>query len=129
VTTIIEKMRQAARALKSEIAVLAAAVRDGRTPWYAKALGALIIGYALSPIDLIPDFIPVLGLLDDLILLPLGIWAVRRMIPAAVLAEHRAKIAVGARLPPNRRAAAVIIVLWLVGVVLTGWWLWQHFAR
>jgi uncharacterized membrane protein YkvA (DUF1232 family) len=129
VTTIIEKMRQAARALKSEIAVLAAAVRDGRTPWYAKALGALIIGYALSPIDLIPDFIPVLGLLDDLILLPLGIWAVRRMIPAAVLAEHRAKIAAGARLPPNRRAAAVIIVLWLVGVVLTGWWLWQHFAR
>ena len=68
---MIEKMRTWARALKAEIAVLAAAVRDARTPWYAKVLGVIIVAYALSPIDLIPDFIPVLGYLDDLLLLPL----------------------------------------------------------
>ena len=105
-SSMIEKLKGWARALKAEIAVLAAAVRDPRTPWYAKLLGVIIVAYAVSPIDLIPDFIPVLGLLDDLLLLPLGIWAVRRMIPAEVMAEHRASVAAGARLPPNSIAAA-----------------------
>ena len=76
---------------KRETLVLYHACRDVRTPWYAKALGIAVIAYALSPIDLIPDFIPVLGLLDDLVIVPLGVLAVRALIPDEVLAEHRAR--------------------------------------
>ena len=123
---MIEKMRTWARALKAEIAVLAAAVRDPRTPWYAKVLGVIIVAYALSPIDLIPDFIPVLGYLDDLLLLPLGIWLVRRMIPADVMAEHRASVAAGTRLPPNRMAAAAIVALWVISLTFAAWWVWNR---
>ncbi len=123
---MIEKMRTWARALKAEIAVLAAAVRDARTPWYAKVLGVIIVAYALSPIDLIPDFIPVLGYLDDLLLLPLGIWLVRRMIPADVMAEHRASVAAGTRLPPNRMAAAAIVALWVISLTFAAWWVWNR---
>jgi len=123
---MIEKMRTWARALKAEIAVLAAAVRDARTPWYAKVLGVIIVAYALSPIDLIPDFIPVLGYLDDLLLLPLGIWLVRRIIPADVMAEHRASVAAGTRLPPNRMAAAAIVALWVISLTFAAWWVWNR---
>jgi uncharacterized membrane protein YkvA (DUF1232 family) len=123
---MFEKIRIWARALKGEIAVLAAAIRDPRTPWYAKLLGVIIVAYALSPIDLIPDFIPVLGYLDDLLLLPLGIWAVRRMVPASVMAEHRANVASGTRLPPNRLAAAIVVMLWAAGLAFAVWWCWPR---
>ena len=124
VEEIRRKIETWARALKAELVVLAAAVRDERTPWYAKALGIFIVAYALSPIDLIPDFIPVIGFLDDAILLPAGLWAVRRMIPEAVMAEHRAKTEPGARLPANRTAAAVIVALWVLGIAIFMRWLW-----
>ncbi len=75
--------------MKQEAAALYHACRDPRTPWYARALGIGVIAYALSPIDLIPDFIPLLGLIDDLVIVPLGVLAVRAMIPPGVLAEHR----------------------------------------
>jgi uncharacterized membrane protein YkvA (DUF1232 family) len=123
---MIAKIRSWARTLKAEIAALAGAVRDPRTPWYAKLLGIVIVAYALSPIDLIPDFIPVIGFLDDAILLPLGIWAVLRMIPADVMVEHRANVADGTRLPANRIAAVVIIALWIAGLTFAGSWAWQH---
>jgi uncharacterized membrane protein YkvA (DUF1232 family) len=84
--------REKARALKREVHALTLACRDPRTPWPAKALGAAVIAYALSPIDLIPDFIPVLGQLDDLILVPLGVLAVRAMIPEHILAEYRERV-------------------------------------
>ncbi len=126
---MLEKIRAWARALKSEIAILASAVRDARTPWYAKALGIVIVAYAVSPIDLIPDFIPVLGFVDDAILLPLGLWAVRRMIPVAVMAEHRAGAAPGAKLPASRTAAAVIVTLWLLGSAYFATWLWDAAGR
>lgn len=84
--------KEKARALKREALALNLACRDPRTPWYAKALGAAVLAYALSPIDLIPDFIPVLGWLDDLILVPLGVLAVRALIPAGVLAECRERV-------------------------------------
>ena len=116
------------RALKSEIAVLASAVRDPRTPLLAKLLGFFIVAYALSPIDLIPDFIPVLGYLDEAMLLPIGLWAVRRMIPADVLAEHRARVVPGARLPLNKHAAVVaavvIVAIWLIALAAVSHWLW-----
>jgi uncharacterized membrane protein YkvA (DUF1232 family) len=89
-------------------------------------LGVIIVAYALSPIDLIPDFIPVLGYLDDLLLLPLGIWLVRRMIPADVMAEHRASVAAGTRLPPNRMAAAAIVALWVISLTFAAWWVWNR---
>ncbi len=91
--------------------------RDPRTPWYAKALAVAVAGYAFSPIDLIPDFIPVLGYLDDLILVPAGLWLVLRLIPPHVLAEHRATAEAATR-PVSRLAAAVVITLWIAFVVV-----------
>lgn len=125
---MIEKIRIWAKALKAEIAALAAAVRDARTPWPAKVLGLVVVAYALSPIDLIPDFIPIIGFLDDAILLPLGIWLVLRLIPREVMAEHRASVAAGRRLPPNRVAAAVIIGLWIAGLGFAAHWLWRAYS-
>lgn len=121
---MLERLRAFARSLKAEIAVLASALRDPRTPLAAKVLGAAVVAYALSPIDLIPDFIPVLGYLDDLILLPLGLWCVRRLIPEAVLAEHRARVPAGTRLAPSRAAAFAIVAIWIVSIALAAHWLW-----
>ncbi len=113
-------LRSRARKLKSEIFALYLALRDPRTPWYAKAFGALVVAYAFSPLDLIPDFIPVLGYLDDVILLPVGIWLTIRMIPPAVLDESRARaeIELRGRRPTNRAAAVVIILLWAGSIAL-----------
>ncbi len=116
-------LRERASALKKETLALFIAVRDRRTPWYAKALGVLVVGYALSPIDLIPDFIPILGYLDDVILVPLGITIVLRLIPAGVMEDARR--AVPARFPsgsPNSRiAAAVVITVWAAALGLVIW--------
>lgn len=116
---MLSRLRAWAGALKREVAALAGAARDPRTPLAAKLLALAIVAYALSPIDLIPDVIPVLGMLDDLLLLPLGIWLVVRLIPAGVLAEHRAA-AGQARLAPSRAGAAIVVSLWVLaaGLVL-----------
>jgi uncharacterized membrane protein YkvA (DUF1232 family) len=117
------RWREGARSLKRESAAMYFALRDPRTPWYAKVAAACVVAYALSPIDLIPDPIPVLGYLDDLILLPIAIWVVRRLIPSAVLAEGRAKAeadAVGA--PGIGMAGAVVIVLlWAATIAAIAW--------
>ncbi len=117
----LEEWKQWAGRLKSETYALYIAYRDPRMPWYAKLFAALVVGYAFSPIDLIPDFIPVLGYLDDLILVPLGVALAVRMIPEDVLSESRQKaremIERGER-PVSRAAAAVIVVLWLALAVL-----------
>jgi uncharacterized membrane protein YkvA (DUF1232 family) len=106
-------------ALKIETLALYRACRDPRTSWYAKALGAVVVGYALSPIDLIPDFIPLIGYLDDLLIIPLGIMLVRRMIPPAVMGDARARarneLAPGST---HRLAAAVVIAIWVIVPVL-----------
>jgi uncharacterized membrane protein YkvA (DUF1232 family) len=109
------KLRDWARALKGEILALWFAIRDPRTPWPARLLGALVIGYAISPIDLIPDFIPVLGYLDDVILLPLGLALVRRLIPAEVMADARARAQqqTGAPRPRSVAAAVCVILVWI----------------
>ena len=88
-----ESWKRRALAWKREATVLYRACRDPRTPWAARVLGIAVVAYALSPIDLIPDFIPVLGFLDDLVIVPLGLLAVRAMIPKPVLAEHRERLA------------------------------------
>ena len=123
---MIERLRTWARALKRNIAVLALAARDPAVPLAAKLLAGAVAAYALSPIDLIPDFIPVLGLLDDLLLLPAGIWLVLRMIPPEVLADLRMRAEAQAQLPRSRVAAAVIVGFWVLGV---GWSAWMVFGR
>ena len=96
-------------------------------PWYAKLLAACVVGYAFSPIDLIPDFVPILGYLDDLVLVPLGIALAIKLIPPSVLDECRAKARdlVDSRKPVNRLAAAIIVAIWLL---LAGSLLWKAIA-
>src|SRR3979409_978890 len=86
---VASKLKDWARAIKRDVHAIYLAARDPRVPWYAKALALCVAGYALSPIDLIPDFIPVIGYLDDLVIVPLGMWATISLIPADVLAEYR----------------------------------------
>src|SRR6188472_2135480 len=93
------KLKDWARSIKRDVHAIYLAARDPRTPWYAKALAVCVAGYALSPIDLIPDFIPVIGYLDDLIIVPLGILAVVKLIPPEVMAESRAAAALAAERP------------------------------
>ena len=117
---MLDRMRQRARRLKAEIYALYLAYRDPRTPWYARLFAAGVVAYAFSPLDLIPDFIPILGFLDDLILVPLGIVLALRMIPAPVMAECRQRAAETLRegRPTNWLAAGVIIAIWLVFAAL-----------
>lgn len=111
----LEKWKQKATTLKSEVYTLFLAYKDPRVPWYAKAFSAVVVGYAFSPIDLIPDFVPVLGYLDDLVLVPLGIALAIKMIPPEVLAECReeSEAVMAQGKPVNKSAAAVIILLWV----------------
>jgi uncharacterized membrane protein YkvA (DUF1232 family) len=122
------RLRRWARAVKRDVLAIWIAARDPRVPWYAKALALVVAGYALSPLDLIPDFIPVLGYLDDLILVPAGILLVRRLIPAELLAEHRAAAERMAGHPTSRTAAAVIVAVWVAAVALTAWLAWPTLA-
>jgi uncharacterized membrane protein YkvA (DUF1232 family) len=123
--------QQRARLLKRETYALLLAYRDPRVPWYAKLWVACVVAYALSPIDLIPDFIPVLGYLDDLILVPLGIALALRLIPPEVMADSRARAeqALAENRPQSRIAAVVIIAIWLLLAGLTGFLLMRAFRR
>jgi uncharacterized membrane protein YkvA (DUF1232 family) len=117
--------REKARALKRETYAVYLACRDPRVPWYGRLLAACIVGYAFSPIDLIPDFVPVLGYLDDLILIPLGIALLLKVIPSEVMAEcrQRAAVVMAGGKPKNWIAAGIIVLIWIGlaigGVILT----------
>ena len=117
---VVERLERWARRLKAEVYALYLAYRDPRVPLYARVFAALVVGYAFSPIDLIPDVIPVLGYLDDLILVPLGVALAIRMIPAPVLAEcrERAREVMAAGKPVNRVAAAVVVAVWIALALL-----------
>lgn len=119
------KLKDWARAIKRDVHALYLAGRDPRVPWYAKALAIAVAGYALSPIDLIPDFIPVLGLLDDIIIVPLGIMLVVWLIPPPIMAEHRASATAAQEAPVSRTAAIVVVSIWLVCICLAGWLAWR----
>src|SRR5262245_44000873 len=119
-------LRKWAEAVARDVTAVYLARRDPRVPWYAKVLALGVAAYAVSPIDLIPDFIPALGLLDDLVLLPLGILLVVALIPPDVMAEHRARA--GERPPASRTAAAVIVGIWLALAGLAGWALWRRYG-
>ncbi len=121
----IDSWKIRAKRLKSEVYALYLASRDPRTPWYAKVFAAFVIGYALSPIDLIPDFIPVVGYLDDLIIVPAGIVLLLKMIPKEVMDDCRAKAqAQPASKKRNWIAAAVIVMIWLLAIYITLRLLW-----
>jgi uncharacterized membrane protein YkvA (DUF1232 family) len=116
----LERWKRKARQLKREIYAVYLAYRDPRVPWYVKIFAACVVGYAFSPIDLIPDPIPVLGYLDDLVLIPLGIFLAVKMIPAEVMVESREKASqiLDQRKHVNWVAAGVIAVIWLCLAVL-----------
>ena len=113
--------------LKAETYALYLAYRDPRVPWVAKVLAAMVVGYAFSPIDLIPDFIPVLGYLDDLVLIPLGVALVLRLIPSEVMAECRVRAAaeLADGRPISRAAMVVIIAIWLGLAALAAALIWR----
>jgi len=102
--------------LKRDTHALYLAARHPRTPWYAKILAGAVVAYALSPFDLIPDFIPVIGYLDDLIIVPLGMAAVLRLVPADVLAECRAKAQLGMDRRVSWVGAAFMVIVWVLAV-------------
>lgn len=124
---ILNELKQRARQLKTETLALYFAARHPSTPWYAKVLVAVIVAYALSPIDLIPDFIPILGYLDDLILIPMGIYLAIKIIPTPVLQQCRAqaqqKMAEGK--PVNYIAGAIIILIWITIVAAVLFWIYN----
>ncbi len=114
-------LKNRARIVRRDVHALYLASRDPRVPWYVKAIAVVVAGYALSPIDLIPDFIPVLGYLDEVILLPLGILLVVRLIPPAIMAEHRLVAGAARCRPVGRVAALVISCIWIASIALCGW--------
>ncbi len=126
--TMLERIKQWARTIRRDVIALWIATRDPRVPWYAKALATAIAAYALSPVDLIPDFIPVLGYLDDLVIVPAGILLVVWLIPAPLMAEFREQAAVIAQKPRSTSAAVIIIMIWVAVAALAGWWLWRSLA-
>lgn len=125
-TSLAQRLRQFARRLKQEIYALYLAYQHPQTPWYAKVWTFVVVAYAISPIDFIPDFVPVLGYLDDVILLPLGIWIALHLIPTAVMEECRAQSRDknGKPTSPAGRWAAIVIVLaWVLIAGLVIAWL------
>lgn len=130
-TSLVTRLKERAALLKRDVFALWFAYRDSRTPWYARGFAALVVAYAFSPIDLIPDFIPVLGYLDDLILVPAGIALALKMIPPGVMDEARMKADqhLKDKRPTNWFVAGVIILVWIAILVWLGITLWKVFSR
>lgn len=120
-TLTLARLRDRARSLKRETYALYLACRDPRTPWYAKLLAGAVVAYAISPIDLIPDFIPVLGYVDDVLIVPAGIALALRLVPTDVMADCRARATAMAARPTSPVAAAVIIAIWLAAAAFVIW--------
>ena len=122
---LIDSLKQRARSLKREVLALWYAYQNPHTPWYAKVFTAMVVAYAFSPIDLIPDFVPVLGYLDDLILIPAGVALALKMVPPEVMAESRLK-ADQAEIKGKQKnwlIGGIIIVIWVVILFFIGRWI------
>jgi uncharacterized membrane protein YkvA (DUF1232 family) len=117
---VLERLKDGARSVRRDTHALYLAAHDPRVPWYVKAFAIAVAVYALSPIDLIPDFIPVLGLLDEAILLPLALLLAVRLIPADIMAEHRAAASVAIERPSSKAGAIVVGVIWLILAAFAG---------
>ncbi|MPZ41751.1 MAG: DUF1232 domain-containing protein [Rhizobiales bacterium] len=125
---MLERAKKWARLIKRDVLALWLAARDPRVPWYAKVLAMAVAAYALSPVDLIPDFVPVLGYLDDLVIVPLGILAVVKLIAPALMAEFRERATSLAERPRSTTAATIIVLIWIALAALASWWLLRSFA-
>ncbi len=124
---VLTSLRRWAKELKQHTLVAYFAARDPRTPWLVRGLALLVAAYALSPIDLIPDFIPILGYLDDLVIVPLGLILVLRLVPDEVKTSARAQAAAHAGKPTSRVMAAAIVAIWLLAGAALSFWMWQWF--
>ncbi len=122
---VVSKLQRAARRIKQDAMTVYFVARDSRTPFFVRVLALAIAAYALSPIDLIPDFIPIVGYLDDVILLPLGIVLVIKLTPAEVIEESRKRARAAAAKPVSNAAAVVIVAIWLASAAALGYWLWH----
>lgn len=120
----ISSLRAWAKDLKQHTLIAYFAARDPRTPWFVRLLALLVAAYALSPIDLVPDFIPVLGYLDDLIIVPLGLILVLRLVPEEVKRSARAQALALANRPTSRVMAIAIVAIWLLVAGAAGLWIW-----
>jgi uncharacterized membrane protein YkvA (DUF1232 family) len=121
VRPMLRAMKSWASTLKRDVHAIYLAAHSPRVPWHAKIIAIAVAGYALSPVDLIPDFIPVLGYVDDLIIVPLGIWLVLALIPEEVMAECRAKASEAGTRPHGKVAAIIVIAIWIFGATALGW--------
>jgi len=128
VRTLLARLKVWARTVKRDVIALWLAARDPRVPGYAKILAAVVAAYALSPIDLIPDFIPVLGYVDDLILVPLGILIAVKLIPADIFAELRRQAEIMTARPTSRAGIIAVAVIWVLAAALLLWIGMQRFA-
>ena len=126
---MLQRAKQWAGFIKRDAVAVWIAGRDPRVPWYAKLIAAAVAAYALSPIDLIPDFVPVLGYLDDLVIVPAGILLVVRLIPVGLMDEFRAEAARRLERPTSRIGAAGIVLLWLASLALTAWLVWRYYPK
>ncbi len=124
--SMLDTIRQWARRIKQDAVMLWFACRDPRTPWLPKIICMLAVAYALSPIDLIPDFIPVLGYLDDAILLPAMVWLAVKLLPAVVVSDCRAEAAEWMqhheRKPVSRWGVVFVLLVWSLALLLLAWW-------
>jgi uncharacterized membrane protein YkvA (DUF1232 family) len=118
---MFDRIKIWARAVKRDALAVYLAARSPDTPWYVKFLAFVVAAYAFSPIDLIPDFIPLLGYLDDLILVPLGIWLVVSLIPEDAMAKYRAEAGMIIERPYSKLAAVAVVTVWVLGAALMGW--------
>ena len=126
---MFDRWKTWSRTIKRDAHALYLAARDPRVPWYAKAIAIAVAGYAASPIDLIPDFIPVIGYLDDLIIVQMGIALVIKLIPPEIMAEHRALAVSAQDRPISRIAGGVIALIWALSIGLMGWFGYRYLRR
>jgi len=125
----ISTLRVWAKTVERDVIAVWLAARDPRTPWHAKLVALGVAAYALSPIDLIPDFVPVLGYLDDVIIVPLGILLVLKLIPSELMTEFRAEAAQIEERPKSYGGAAIVVTLWIGTALLILWLLWPRHAE
>ena len=111
--------------LKRQVLTVYCVARDSRTPRFVRILALLVAAYAFSPLDLIPDFIPVLGYLDDLLLIPLGVWLISRLTPPEILADAKASASQLAKQPVSYCGAVIIAVIWFLALIFSGYWLYS----
>jgi uncharacterized membrane protein YkvA (DUF1232 family) len=127
-SSLFDGAKKWAREIKRDIAALWIAARDARTPFVAKVAAACVAAYALSPVDLIPDFVPVLGYLDDLLIVPIGILLAVKLIPPPLMAEFRLEASRRQGRPVSRAGLAAVVLVWFLCALLLGWWGWKVFT-